>query len=162
MLWGIILHMEDTNLVVPDESEYRDPKTGRFIRRPPGAFEITKENASALGKKRQEVYRRKAAKYLLEEARAINPNIHYTSDAWGMMVANQFTKIIDSQYPSLKDVYKIGQILGALPKVGEVKIQNDQEVQKVDDLEKAERILSIIERAKQLAGSGEVIDVDAK
>lgn len=76
-----------------------------------GTAAITHANASALAQKRWEKYRRAAVREIVEEAKSINPAVATSADVFGLLVANQFTKLMDSQKPDIFQVEKLGKML---------------------------------------------------
>jgi hypothetical protein len=59
--------------------------------------------------------RQQAAKYITREAAAIDPTINTWSEAWGLLAAKQYLALMDSEKPRGDDLYRIGQVMGALP-----------------------------------------------
>lgn len=99
------------------EKPLRDEK-GRLLRKlESGAPTITPETARSMVARRWDNYRRAAANRITREAAAIDPTVNTPADAWGVVVAKQYTALLDADKPRGDDLYRMGQIIGALPTV---------------------------------------------
>jgi hypothetical protein len=131
---------------------------GRLIAPPPGANKITKETAREYQRRGVEKYRKAAADAILKEAQAIGASPRgLPTDAWAMLIGNQFVKILDSAKPRAADVELIGRAIGALTNTKET---DDASPNAIPEglLENADKLILIIQRSKELE-SGEIIDV---
>jgi hypothetical protein len=98
-----------------------DMTTKRIVSNPGGGTKaISQANASAMAKKRWQKYRQSAAKGILKEAIAIDPSVKTPADAWQLVTGKQYVALMDSDKPRADDLYRIGQIVGALPLAGEL------------------------------------------
>jgi hypothetical protein len=76
-----------------------------------GTAAITQANASAMARARWEKYRRAAVREIVDEAKSINPAVMTSADAYGMLMANHYNKLMDSQKPAIDQVEKLGKML---------------------------------------------------
>ena len=76
-----------------------------------GTAAITQATASALAKLRWEKYRRAAVREIVEEAKSINPAVMTSADAYGILLASQYTKLLDSDKPNIDHAEKLGKML---------------------------------------------------
>jgi len=97
-----------------DDNPLRDAN-GRYLRKPDNLPVLTSVKAREAVAKRWENYRRKAAKGIMREAMAIDPSVQTPADAYALVVGRQYVALMDSDKPKLDDVYRLGQIVGALP-----------------------------------------------
>jgi hypothetical protein len=51
----------------------------------------------------------------MKEAIAIDPTVQTPADAYALVVGKQYVTLMDSDKPKMDDVYRLGQIIGALP-----------------------------------------------
>ena len=98
--------------MIDNRTDIRD-KNGRWLVAPPGSEEtrITTANARSMAQRRWEKYRRAAVREIVEEAKSINPAVATSADAYGLLMANQYTKLLDSQKPAVDQVEKLGKML---------------------------------------------------
>jgi hypothetical protein len=94
----------------------RDESTHKIVAR-----QITSDEARAMVTKRWDKWRNAAASAVLKEAQSIDPSIKTEEQAWGFVVAKQYTAFLDSEKPRGDDLVKFGQILGAMPTIADVK-----------------------------------------
>jgi hypothetical protein len=107
-----------------------DLDRGRIVANPGGGTHaITSVDAREKVRKRWENYRKASARGILKEAMAIDPSVETPADAYALVVGKQYLALVDSDKPKLDDVYKLGQIIGALPNSHEK--QPDSAVQAV-------------------------------
>lgn len=122
------------------------------------AVKITKENSKEYQALGYEKYKKAAVIELEKEFGDRFPGRPMGSHAvWGKLVAVQASKLLSSNRPYADDLYKMGQIIGALPKRGELEAEVHVAASNINVLEQADKILDIIERAKALAN---VVDAD--
>jgi hypothetical protein len=76
-----------------------------------GTAAITQANASALARMRWEKYRRAAAREITSEAKSVNPAVATSADAFGLLMANQWNKLMDDQKPNVVQAEKLGRML---------------------------------------------------
>lgn len=110
-----------------DTDNLRDAN-GRFLRKPDNLRVLTSAEASQISRKRWDNYRRASAKGIMKEAQAIDPSVQTPADAYALVVGKQYLTLLDSDKPKMDDVYRLGQIVGALPNAHD-KVQHDTAVQ---------------------------------
>jgi hypothetical protein len=64
-----------------------------------------------MAQKRWEKYRRAAVREIVEEAKSINPAVATSADAYGILMANQWNKLMDDQKPNVIQAEKLGRML---------------------------------------------------
>ena len=77
-------------------------------------MDITSENARTLAQTRWKKYQQAAADALTEELGSVSPGSATPFSVWGLLVADQATKLIDYQKPRVKELQHLGQIIGAV------------------------------------------------
>ena len=94
---------------------------GRILKPQPGFVEEhsvkDSESARALTRKRWEKYQNAAAEAVRAEVGSIAPGGSTPFAAWGVLVADQATKLLDYQKPRVRELQHLGQIIGAVPTV---------------------------------------------
>jgi hypothetical protein len=103
-----------------------DMQKKRIVANPGGgsrAFSQADGSASASAQKRWQKYRQAAATGIVREAMAIDPSVRVPADAWRVVTAKQYVALLDADKPRVDDLYRMGQIVGALPLAGEVQAQ---------------------------------------
>jgi hypothetical protein len=105
------LPTEQTDII----SIERDSK-GRFLPGtiPPNMIQNPTQ-ASALARKRWEIYHDAVAKHIQAEVGSANPDIRTPEDAWGYLQAKEVVKILDANAPTPDALRQVGQAMGALP-----------------------------------------------
>jgi hypothetical protein len=117
-----------------------------------GTAAITQANASAMARARWEKYRRAAVREIVDEAKSINPAVMTSADAYGMLMANHYNKLMDSQKPAIDQVEKLGKMLTGM----DVEISQRENTHVapgsiVADPDALHRLLELIEQDKQAA-----------
>jgi hypothetical protein len=107
--------MEDTQVesrtkVLKNGAVY-DLDRGRIVSSKNVTTKITSENAVALSRKRHEANRRAVVRAVVGEAQSIDPTVQTPADAYGLLMANQYTKLLDSQKPDVGQAEKLGKIM---------------------------------------------------
>lgn len=98
----------------PGVKDVKRDSNGRWLERPAG-HTITHADASILARKRWDKYRQASARGIMREAIAIDPTVQTPADAYALVVGKQYLALMDSDRPKMDDVYRLGQIIGALP-----------------------------------------------
>ena len=90
---------------------------GRLLAPIPGSekHQFTPITARIVQEKRWARARQAAANRITREAAAIDPTVSTWAEAWGLVAAKQYVALIDSEKPRGDDLYRIGQVMGALP-----------------------------------------------
>jgi hypothetical protein len=108
--------MDDTQVkplhikTLKNGAEY-DLDRGRIVSSKNATTKITSANAGELSRKRHEANRRAAVKRILGEAQSIDPSIQTPADAYGLLVASQYTKLLDSDKPNVEQIERLGKML---------------------------------------------------
>ena len=84
---------------------------------PNNGHDITAENSRDYARKRWEKYQNAAAEAVRAEVGSIAPGGSTPFAAWGVLVADQATKLLDYQKPRVRELQHLGQIIGAVPTV---------------------------------------------
>jgi hypothetical protein len=108
--------MEDTQLQEPRtkvlaNGAVYDLDKGRIVSSVNVTNKITKENAAELSRKRHEANRRAVVRRIVGEAQSIDPDVQTPADAYGLLMANQYTKLLDSEKPAVDQAEKLGKIM---------------------------------------------------
>lgn len=107
------------------ENKARDD-LGRFTKHAKSIGKpITKENAGALARKRWENYRLAAVRRIVEEASSIDPDVSTAAGAYGLLMAKQYTALIDSDKPRMDDVEKFAQLIGGAPRAADLRAKDE-------------------------------------
>jgi hypothetical protein len=127
-----------------------------------GTAAITQANASALARMRWEKYRRAGVREIVEEAKSINPAVMTSADAYGLLLANQYTKLLDSDKPNIDQTERLGKMLTGMD------LQNSQRENAstpgtiTADPDTLMQLISALEREKQIAvDRARAVDVDS-
>lgn len=117
--------MNDSDVI---QAPARD-SNGRWLEQHPAgkATQFTPETARIAQAQRWENYRRNAAQAIAEKYAKITglATGHGATPgaAWGFVVARQYGTLLASDKPRGDDLYRLGQIVGALPRSGELQAQ---------------------------------------
>jgi len=141
-------------------------KRGRLLAPIPGSekHQFTPETARTAQLKRWENYRRAAVARTVEEARGIDPNIAGGAGAWGLLVAKQYLALMDSAKPRGDDLYRIGQVLGAVPTAHEARALEhaaSQDPGPALAVELVSLLRDIVVRLVELPAPADVVDGEA-
>jgi hypothetical protein len=142
-------------------------KRGRLLAPIPGSeqHQFTPANARMAAEARWEQYRSAAVARVVEEGKALDPTIKGGAGAWGLLVAKQYLALLDSDKPRGDDLYRIGQVLGAVPTAHEARALEhaaSQEAGPALAVELVSLLRDIVVRLVELpAPAAEVIDADA-
>ena len=133
---------------------------GRMLAPLPGTRPITHENARMLVEKRWANYRRAAVQRVTDEMRGFDPSIKGGADAWGMLVAKQAVALMDSDKPRGDDLYRIGQVMGALPTSLEARAAEAASASQTVNVQlPPEAAVLLVDLLRELAGR-QVIDAE--
>ena len=88
---------------------------GRYLEKPANLPVLTSAKAREAAQIRWDRYRKASAKGIMKEAIAIDPTVQTPADAYALVVGKQYVTLMDSDKPKMDDVYRLGQIIGALP-----------------------------------------------
>ena len=138
------------------ENKIRDDK-GRFKKGANGLGRpITSQNAAALARKRWENYRLAALRRVVEEAKSIDPDISTSAGAYGLLMAKQYTALIDSDKPRMDDVEKFAQLLGGAPRSADLHTK-EEDISSAADLVRelaafAANLVQTVDRSAQSNG----------
>lgn len=91
------------------------------------ARKITPEEGRAMVKKRWEKYREAGASAILKEAQAIDPSIKTEQEAFGLLIGKQYVAFMDAEKPRGDDLVKLGQVIGAMPTIADVRQEQEQQ-----------------------------------
>lgn len=103
-----------TNTLLTSAPTPRDER-GRYLEKPANLPVLTSAKAREAAQKRWDKYRHASAKGIMKEAMAIDPTVQTPADAYALVVGKQYVALMDSDKPKMDDVYRLGQIIGALP-----------------------------------------------
>lgn len=120
---------------------------------------ITPANARSLAKKRWEKAAQTSRNRVIREAASIDPDVRTIYDATALLLAKQYTTLIDSDKPRMDDTEKMMQLLGVAPRSSELKGEeatDDAPVTAIRDI-----MLMIYDLARQAAAEPP-IDVTPK
>lgn len=95
-------------------------ETGGIIRAANGKFlpgtkspkPITSDNAREMLAKRANKAAQRARQRILREAASIDPDVHDIYDAHALMLAKQYTTILDSDKPRMTDTRELAELMG--------------------------------------------------
>lgn len=104
------------------DGSIRDSR-GYFIEAHPEGTQITSGDARALASKRWQKYQKAAADALRDELGSVSPGATTPFAVWGVLVADQATKLLDYPKPRVRELQHLGQIIGAVPTA----MDNDQQ-----------------------------------
>ena len=120
---------------------------------------ITPANARSLAKRRWEKAAQTSRNRVIREAASIDPDVRTIYDATALLLAKQYTTLIDSDKPRMDDTEKMMQLLGVAPRGSELKGEEataDAPVTAIRDI-----MLMIYDLARQAAAEPP-IDVTPK
>jgi hypothetical protein len=102
----------------------RDEK-GRWLVQPEAGKDkqITSANARTMAQKRWDKARKATASRITREAMAIDPTVQNEYDAHALMMAKQYTTVLDSDKPRMDDAEKIAQAMGTAPRTVELRAE---------------------------------------
>ncbi len=106
--YDIILDMTDA-VIVRGEG-------GRFLAGTKSPAPITHANAREMQAKRAEKAALRARQRIVREAASIDPEVRDIYDAHALMLAKQYTTILDSDKPRMDDTRLLAQMLGTYAK----------------------------------------------
>ena len=140
---------------------------GKIVRGEGGKFapgtvppvQITSANARSLAKRRWEKAAQTSRNRVIREAASIDPDVRTIYDATALLLAKQYTTLIDSDKPRMDDTEKMMQLLGVAPRSSDLKGEEttaDAPVTAIRDI-----MLMIYDLAKQAAAEPP-IDVTPK
>lgn len=95
-------------------TETRDEQ-GKWLTRPEGSAPlITSATARTMALKRWENFRRNSNKRIVAEAASIDPAVSSPADAYGLLMAKQFTALMDSDKPVVDQAEKLGKFMAGV------------------------------------------------
>jgi len=136
--------------------EERDER-GKMLAPLPGTQPITHATARSMAALRWEKARKSAANRIMREAASIDPTVSTWYEAWGILAAKQYLALMDSDKPRGDDLYRIGQVMGALPTSLEARAMEQQAPASAGQVVPADIARGLIELLRQLAGR-DVVD----
>jgi hypothetical protein len=158
--------MDDTQVkplnirVLKNGAEY-DLDRGRIVSSKNVTTKITSANAVELSRKRHEANRRAAVKRILGEAQSIDPSIQTPADAYGLLVASQYTKLLDSDKPNVEQIERLGKMLTGMDLLNSQRENASTPGAITADVDTLRDLITMLEREKQAAVErARAIDVD--
>lgn len=113
-------------------------------------------DARSMAEKRWEKARKATASRVMQEAQSIDPTVQTEYDAHALMMAKQYTTIIDSDKPRMDDAEKLAQAMGTMPRNVELRQEQPQH-RPSDDVSQALLLLvQLLDRDNRVIVEGKV------
>lgn len=149
-VFGLFVQVCD---ILRNMNEIQRDSNGRFLpgTKPPNTIKTTAD-ARSMAAKRWNKAAQASRDRITREAASIDPEVRNVYDAHALMMAKQYTTILDSDRPRMDDAEKLAQLLGTAPRTVDLRVEIAQ-TQAASPIEGA--VIGLIQAITQRVQAGQ-------